>query len=365
MSSTLQEVAKAAKVSVSTASRALNRHPAIPSTTVTRVRRAADKLGYSPRQSHRRPDPTRSLTRMNIGVICLGMHRSLMAIPTVAGAVSGAESALSDAGASVHLTQVPDLETPPKTLLSKRLDGVILAGAMQGTMILESRGDLLAWLKMLPTVWLLGRPMGCWGDAVGSDDHATGSKAAEYLVQHGHQRLALVNPKPDHLLFARREDGFTATARRLGADVRVYSDSATNQWKLPLHAPESVDTVQGLVDQLLAAKSRPTAVFAAADSVAALVYRALSVRGLRVGEDISVISGNNDAALIQSLYPSLTTFDIHAQDLGRLAVRQLAMRISTPDPFPDTDLLIQPTVVEGESVATVSTHSKRARQTKG
>ena len=64
--------------------------------------------------------------------------------------------------------------------------------------------------------------------------------------------------------------------------------------------------------------------------VAALVYRALAVRGLTVGRDIGVISGNNDEALIMGLCPHLTTFDIHPFELGKLAVRQLALRMAGP-----------------------------------
>jgi len=355
MTSTLQQVAVLAEVSTSTASRALNRHPAITPQTVLRVRRAAEQLGYRPQRSHRRLAPSHVLAQTNLGLLCLGMDRSLVELPVVALAISGAEAALSRARASVHLVQIPDLEKRPRALLRNRLDGVILTGAMQGTMIAEARGESLGWLRKLPTVWLLGRPSGCWGDAAASDDYATGRGAAEYLVGRGHRQLAFVNPKPDHLLFMRREDGFVTAARCLGANLQIFSTTRVGQWKLPLRAPDSVEAVQGLVDELVAAEARPTAIFAAADSVAALVYRALAVRGLRVGEDISVISGNNDAALIQSLYPHLTTFDVHAQDLERLAVRQLAMRVSSSDESPDMNLTIEPTLVDGESVATLRT----------
>jgi LacI family transcriptional regulator len=109
--------------------------------------------------------------------------------------------------------------------------------------------------------------------------------------------------------------------------------------------------VQTLIDELLAAQPRPTAIFAAADSVAVLVYRALAVRELRVGRDMSVISGNNDAPLIAGLHPHLTTFDVHAHEMGRLAVRQLAMRMSYPGQLPASELICDPTLVEGESVA--------------
>ena len=91
--------------------------------------------------------------------------------------------------------------------------------------------------------------------------------------------------------------------------------------------------------------------FAAADSVASLVYRALSVRGVSVGREISIISGNNDTALIAGLHPRLTTFEVHAFEIGRMAVRQLAMRMSYPGDLPDCEVMIQPSPIEGESVA--------------
>jgi LacI family transcriptional regulator, galactose operon repressor len=351
MGTTLQKIADEANVSISTASRALNGHSAISAETVAKVQEVAERLQYQQRRSHRRMDARRCLSKANIGILSLGMDRSLIALPAVASAISGAEAALTEAGASVQLAQIPNLANVPRSLFRQSFDGVILTGAMQGDLLNGAETHLLDQLRATPTCWILGRPIGCWGDAVASDDYGTGSSVAEYLVSRGHSCLALLNPKPDHLLFMNREDGFVAAARRLNADVSSFCESPSGAWELPLQAPQTIETVADLVDRMIAAKPRPTAVFAVADSVAALVYRALTERGLRVGEDISVISGNNDAALIQSLYPHLTTFDIHAYDLGRLAVRQLALRMSYPGDYPDTETTLPPTLLEGASVA--------------
>ena len=354
MSSTLQHVADLAEVSVSTASRALSGHPAIPSGTVATVQKAAEKLSYVPRKSSRQPKSESLLNGKTIGLIYLGMDQSLMAIPAVAQSMTGAESALSIAGANVQLIQVSDINQVPQALLRKQIDGFILTGAMQGSLISKVNSNLLERLQELPSVWILGRPLGFTGDCVGSNDYATGCKVAEYLVSQGHRQLAFLNPKADHLLFMRREDGFVATAKRLGAEARTYCESPPGMWELPLHAPESVDAVQGLVDQITEATPRPTAIFAATDSVATLVYRALAVRGLQVGKDISVISANNDMALIQGLYPSLTTFDIQAQNLGQVAVQQLVMRMSSKEKLPDIDLTLSSKLIERESVSQIS-----------
>jgi DNA-binding LacI/PurR family transcriptional regulator len=352
MSHTLQAIAAAANVSISTASRALNGHPAISRGTTDRVRQAAEQLRYKRRRSHgTMQGPDRLAQCRTVAVMSLGMDRSLITLPIVASAVAGAEQALAEAGVQVQLGFVPDVEHPPGGHLRHKPDGLILTGAMQGEMLAASKSELMQRLRRLPTVWVPGRPRGCWGDVVASDDGQTGAAAAEYLIARGHRHLAFVNPKPDHLLFQRREDGFVSAARRLGVEVRSFCEAPKSGWHLPLPAPQTVEAVQGLVDAMIACKPRPTAVFAAADSVAALVYRALAVRQLRVGRDISVISANNDDSVIAGLHPRLTTFDVQAHEIGRLAAQQLAMRMTQSSDMPACEVLIAPKLIEGDSVA--------------
>ena len=180
-----------------------------------------------------------------------------------------------------------------------RLDGLILTGAMVNQFALAADTPAMKQLRKIPSVWVIGDPPGAWGDTVMADDFALGSGAAEQLVASGHRQLAFLNPVPDNLLFARREDGFYSAARRLGVEVRSFCQSPPSGWPLPLQAPTSrFDAVQSLIDQLLESTPRPTAVFAAADSVAALAYCVLGMRGMRVGHDISVIAGNNTPGLL-------------------------------------------------------------------
>jgi LacI family transcriptional regulator len=193
-----------------------------------------------------------------------------------------------------------------------------------------------------------------------ADDFAIGYGAAEQLIANGHRELAFLNPVPDNLLFSRREDGFYAAARRFGANVQSFCQPPDGGPLLPLQAPASrYDAVQSLIDRLLDSTPRPTAVFAAADSVAALAYCAFGVRGLRVGHDISVIAGNNTPGLLPIPIPHLATFDIHARRIGAIAVQQLAVQISehhrsrhTSNGAPGIScrLVVKPTFVPGESV---------------
>ncbi|MEX2577445.1 MAG: LacI family DNA-binding transcriptional regulator [Verrucomicrobiales bacterium] len=349
MSVTLKQVAAVSNVSVSTASRALSGHPGISGPTVDRIREAANQLNYKVR----RPDAAGgSLKGAEIGIICLRMDRSLTSLPTVSAAIEGAETSLAKEGARTLFVTVPELESPPSVLTNRLPDGLILAGALQGDEIGRSRHPFLEQLRRLPTVWLLGRPAAAWGDVVGSNDYEVGAMAARALLEAGHKQLAFINPKPDHLLFRRREDGFRAEARRAGAEtVLSICESPAGGWELPLQAPAGVRVVETLIDRAIAANPRPTGLFAAADSVAVLVYRALAKRGLKVGQDISIVSGNNDTSLIAGLHPSLTTCDVGAYEIGQLAVRQLAMRLRHGTELAEVEILTNPTLIRNASVA--------------
>ncbi|MEM1293754.1 MAG: LacI family DNA-binding transcriptional regulator [Verrucomicrobiota bacterium] len=347
MSVTLREIADASSVSVSTASRALSGNPSINRETAERVREAAERLKYRSRRAL-------ALDGSEVGILCLGIGRSLTGLPTIAAAIEGAELTLAAEGARTVFASIPDLESPPDSLLARLPDALILVGPLQGDAVGASKSELVRRLRELPSVWMVGRPAGAWGDLVGVNDYEVGTLAAECLLAAGHRHLAFINPKPDHDLFRRREDGFRAAARRGGAaSVTSFSEAPEEGWPLPLQAPKSVEAVQSLVDEALAGKRMPTGLFAAADSVAALVYRALARRGFEVGKDFSLVSGNNDEALIAGLHPSLTTCDVHAFEIGQHAVRQLALRLDSPAEVALCETFLAPRMIARESVTTI------------
>lgn len=352
MNVTLKDIADASQVSVSTASRALSGHPGIKTETAKRVREIAERLNYKIRQPNA---SNSSLEGIEVGILCLGMGSSLTALPTVASTIAGAEQTLAAMGARTMYATIPDLDRAPEGLQSRLPDALILEGALQGDMIRSSNSAFVEKLRSLPTVWILGRPREAWGDIVGSNDYEVGALAAQALLDAGHRRLVFINPKPDHLLFQRREDGFRAVARRGGAEsVLSFSEPPSEGWHFPLQAPEHVEVVQSLVDKIIDEKPRPTGIFAAADSIAVLVYRALAIRGLVVGRDFSLVSGNNDVSLIAGLHPALTTFDVNAYAVGQHAVRQLAMRLHHGSAMPDTEIMLAPKLIAGGSVTPVS-----------
>ncbi|MCC7085576.1 MAG: LacI family DNA-binding transcriptional regulator [Pirellulales bacterium] len=358
MQITLTDVAKKAETSVSTVSRALDGHPAISSETIERVRQIADDMRYRRVRSQRRANPAKGvLAGRTIGLLSLGLDQSLVSMPVTTEAFRGAQDALVEAGAKSHVFHMPDLSQLPVGFRTDRMDGLILTGPKFPQFAAASDTPALKQLRQLPTVWVVCDPPKAWGDSVVAADFEVGYGAAERLVASGHRNLAFLNPVPDNLMFARREDGFLSAARRLGVDVKCFCRSPAAGWHLPIETPlVAFEPVQLLVDQILASQPRRTAIFAASDSVAALVYCALGIRGLRVGHDISVIAANNTPGLLSVPYPHLATFDIQARTMGTVSVRQLATQISDKqgDKHIPIQVVLKPSFIPGESVCVLA-----------
>jgi DNA-binding LacI/PurR family transcriptional regulator len=184
-------------------------------------------------------------------------------------------------------------------------------------------------------------------------DAEAGAMAARYLVERGHRRLAFLDPRLRHAAFRAREAAFRYAAEDGSARVLVLrSQIAEARARQPLGAIEDLAEVGALVDrwQKLKDKERPTAIFVPADNIAALVYRALGERGLRIPRDVSLVSCNREAPLLMGLHPPLSTIDVHAEEIGRRAVDLLIWRFAHPM-GPPVHLQIEPTLVEGASVA--------------
>jgi LacI family transcriptional regulator len=349
---TVKDVAASASVSLGTVSRVLNGDPSVSTEVRQRVREAVDMLGYTRLRSRTRATSYSPLKGRNIALVMLGMDRSLAELPSVAAAIHGAEAALKELGANMLLVDIPRADHLPATLGRNRIDGLLLKGTMLGSLLQHANIALVQRLEQIPSVWFLGKPAGAWGDVVQSNDRSVGRQAAEHLWQQGHRRLAFLNPKPNQATFAQRQAAFEWHARHLGAELAtVLGDDS--EVKLASPPIDALDNVDDLVERLLSLPERPTGLFVPADAIAAMVYRALSKRGLQIGQGLSLISCNYEATLLTGLYPTLTTIDIHAEYIGRRAVDQLIWRLAHRD-VPSDDIGVEPTLRCGESVSKIN-----------
>ncbi|PTY00341.1 LacI family DNA-binding transcriptional regulator [Opitutus sp. ER46] len=354
---TITDVAKAADVSLGTVSRVLNNYADVNAEIRARVLNAARELNYTRlRQRRSAPAAPAAPTQLgNIAIIIFGMEDTLAHLPVIGAALQGIEHALAGLGRNIMIANVPRGDRVPPFLAEKRVDGLILKGPNQGVLPPEAECELLAHVYRIPHVWLMGRLENARGDHCNFDTTVATRLVVQHFRDKGHRRLGFLNPKPGQTQFERLKTGFMACADRAGCEATILESERRDPLVWPLPATTQQGNVNTLVDRWikLPVKTRPTALFVPSDRAAVQLYSALERRRLRAGVDVSVVSCNNEMSLVMDLNPAPTAIDVHADFIGRRTVDQLLWRMRHPDEPLSVEVLVEPTLVERDSVVTL------------
>jgi DNA-binding LacI/PurR family transcriptional regulator len=323
------------------------------------VLEAITTLGYRRLRQRRTPTPVdtgRRRRRGNFGILLIGMEESLAHLPVITEALHGVELATAAEGLTLMLANVPQADRVPAFLAKNQVDGVIVKSPLLGDLKACASAELVAAIARVPHVWLTGRPDSATGDVCATDNDAGARLAADYLHRRGHRQIGYLHPRPGQTRAEGLKLSFTIQAQRLGMTVQPFEKTLTEPVRWPLPAIMQPTDLMPLLDRWLALpiNTRPTAMLVPADSIAVQLYAALRQRGLQVGKDLSVLSFNHERPLVMGLTPALTTIDIRAETIGRRAVERLLWRIEHPEDVVPTKIVVEPVLVEGGSVATLS-----------
>src|SRR5262245_2967095 len=360
---TVVDVARAADVALGTVSRVLNTPHSVRPDIRQRVLDAIAATGYRRLRQRRAPtlaDAGRRRRRGNFGIVLIGMDESLAHLPVITEALHGVELATAAEGINLMLANVPQADRVPAFLAKGQVDGLIVKSPLLGDFKSCAHADLVAAISRVPHVWLTGRPDSATGDVCATDNDAGARLAAEHLHAKGHRRIGYLHPRPGQTRAEGLKLSFTMHAQRLGMTVQPFEKALTDPVRWPLPAIMQPTDLMPLLDRWLVTPmaTRPTAMLVPADSIAVQLYAALRQRGLQVGKDLSVLSFNHERPLVMGLSPALTTIDIRAETIGRRAVERLLWRIEHPEDAVPTKIVVEPVLVEGASVATLSVAGK-------
>lgn len=324
---TLAAVAKAAGVSVSTASLAFSARGPVSAATRDSVLAAAFSLSYPG------PDPrARSLRRGRSGVVGVVVENSVLTAfrdPVNIGMVDGVAEVLGDAGAGVLL--LTDAPHSRAAFDNAAMDGVVLTGCSPVV------GELLESLRRrhIPTV-LVGGGVRRGIVSVDVDNLVASTALADHLHQLGHRDVAVVALPFDAAavqsvtpaLLAGSAAG-AAVDRLRGVRVRYPRAVAVAAVASTIDEGERLGLV--LLDsggpagaaptgrgRQGGAQRRPTAIVAQSDLLAVGVIRAAESLGLAVPADLSVVGFDGIELPALGGHP-LTTMRQPMQDKGRAA----------------------------------------------
>ena len=303
----IKDVAKYCKTSVSTVSRVLNGRPDVNPETRQRVLDAIASLDFVPNNSARNLVRTES---DRIGVVVRGFSNMFFS-----QIVRIVEDALYRAGYSMELHHIQgdadEVHATAMLVNEKRLCGVLFLGGQYD--------------YTEETMHTLGVPYVCVSytntfgsldpehfSSVSIDDREEARNAVQYLVNMGHRRIAaVVSEKSDRSVSELRFDGY----RQALSDNGIPYDPA-----LVVESGNfSQESAFNATSRLLGRKVPFSALFTVSDMMALAAVKAMSVRGIRVPEDCSVIGIDGIDSSNYSI-PTLTTMVQPTENMARESV---------------------------------------------
>ena len=310
----MREVADLANVAISSVSRVLSGHPDVSADMRERVLDAVNQLEYEPdflAQSLRRG------ATLSVGYVVGDISNPLIATIT-----SGAESVLRQAGYSMLLMNSendPELDAAHiRFFQARRVDGMILSLAS------ERREETLEVLAQVDVpVIMVDRDVDAQLDAsIVRNDHKGGMReGVDHLLELGHRRIAMITGGLDLWPVRERIAGMTEAVTARGVQDETLS----------LVGSLSAEHGERSTEQVLAMHPRPTAIIAGGNQVLAGCIRSLHRNGIRIPDDISLVTCD-EVDLSELHLPPIASIARDTLKLGNTAAELLLERINGGEP---------------------------------
>lgn len=312
----LQDVARAARVSLMTVSNVINgRHHLMRAETLRRVEREIARLGYRPQSTGRSLRQARSQV---VGMLILDQSPLYLADPFITQVVAGMSNRLSQSGYGFLLqgTRAEALE-----------EAILLRDARTDGFCLFLHGPPRRRRALLERLVRLGEPVLAFQETIDvpgadfcrvlQDDHEGGRRLGEHLLSRGARRCVMVVPELRWPAVQRRILGVRAALREMavGASLRVVRCGAAR-----------FAHTQAALAAEIACHGVPDAVLAANDHMGVAALRVLQALGLKVPGDV-LVTGFNGFEFWQFTDPVLTTVFSPAYEMGERGAAALLERL--------------------------------------
>lgn len=306
MAVTIKDVAKAAKVSIATVSRALNGFENVTEETRRHVCAVALHLGYIPHEGARSLSSRR--TRC-VGAVLPDLYGEFFSelirgIDRVARA-HGLHLLLSCSHGDVAEV------TAALRAMRGRVDGLLV---MSPHVDSELLGKNLH--PTMPTVLMNTRDGADRYSSLVVDNYGGACAMVRHLVGRGHRRIAMIAGPEANFDARERLAGYTDTLAELLPKARAQV----------LRGDFTEESGYRAGRQLVSMSERPDAIFAANDMMAIGCLFALNEGRLAVPGDIA-LAGFDDIPIARYVSPPLTTVRVRIAELGELALERLVLAI--------------------------------------
>ncbi len=328
---TIRDVAKRAGVSAITVSRVVNNSGYVGQETRERVEAAIAELGYVPNTL------ARSLRSRSTNALALILTDITNPFWTTVG--RGVEDTANEAGFTVILGNTDESEIKQekylRTVVKQQVDGVLLVPASR------SADPILFIQEHNTPVVVLDRRVDCDAvDVVRVDSEEGAYQLVRLLLEQGHRRIAALSGPVGISTSEDRIAGY----RRALAEAGLSPDD-----EIVITGGYSQQSGYEMTHRALKMDPRPTALFTGNNFIGLGALRALREAELRVPEDISLVSFDDQLPDF-SVQPFLTVVAQPAYEIGRRATELLLSRLSGAAPAAYQEIVLQTELIIRESI---------------
>jgi DNA-binding LacI/PurR family transcriptional regulator len=300
----IKDIARLARVSHPTVSRALQNSPLVNPQTAAKIRKIADEAGY------RASAVARGLVTRRTRTI--GLVVTTVADPFAGEVVCGVEQTANDHGYSVFLA---DSNADPvrekkvvQAFAERRVDGIIVTSSRVGALYLPLLEEM-----MVPIMLVNDQHPGAFVHSVMIANLEGMRAAAQHLIGLGHRRIAYLGDLLGYQSDVERHAGYRQALDAAGIAAMP---------ELVVRGDGKPEAAMAAMEKLLALADPPTAVCCYNDMSALGAMRQIRARGLRVPDDVSV-AGFDDLFFAAYTQPPLTTVRQPMRRMGQVAMESL------------------------------------------
>lgn len=304
---TVHDVARAASVSPMTVSRVVNGNAKVDDAMRERVLAAIDELGYQVNLAAR---------AARVGTLRIGLLHSNPSAAFLNAFLLGAMDRCNASGAQLVLEHCDDIQSQRQAiarLLQLGVDGVLIPPPLCDSDVALRQLNKTG----MPVVAVAtGRPSPL-ASAVRIDDYEGAVAMTRYLLSIGHTDIAFIKGDPAHTPAQLRHAAFMDTMKAAGlgvAEDRIADGMFT--YRSGLEAAR----------RLLGQGTRPTAIFASNDDMAAGAIAVAHGLRLHLPDDLT-ICGFDDTPVATTVWPELTTVHQPIGDMAKSAIDLLIDQI--------------------------------------
>ncbi len=332
---TLKEIAKRLKFSVSTVSRALNNHPSIGLRTTARVQQLAKELNYEPNQTALFFKQQKTHT---IGVILPNLKEEFFS-----QAINGIEDIAKNNKYSVLIGQShDDIEQEKQIVIAMknhRVDGLVISISKhtknyQHLTSLENYNIPVVFFDRVPDLSTVHK--------VASDINAGTRQAIEFLIKNGHRSIGVINGPEEMKSCKERTNTYMEVLQK-------------KKIKIDLSLIVSTDLTQErtwqAMETLLKLKRPPTAILTINDYVALDAIQYARNAKLTINKDICFVSYANLPITNYLEFPPLASVEQYPYEQAKKAAEILFdLLASNKNINEEEEIIYQNILIEGQLI---------------